>query len=180
MKKYYLIYNKMENSEESIVKYNYHFHEENSEDGEDEKTTGSDSGSGSTCSSVGLVESVCDLSIKEPEKYPGSSSDDDIPSLDTTEEKKLTLNQKRRVKTGKEINQMYQILIKTGLSWDQIKEIVARDKDQVEKIRNDFNELFKDVSDIDPIKHETKALLILMGILEMPLATHPDLDEGVY
>ena len=171
----------MENSEEQFVKYNYHLGDNQSSEAEDEKTTGSDSGSGSTCSSVGLVESVCDLSIKEPEKYPGSSdSDDDIPSLDTAEEKKLNENQRRRVKTGQEINQMYQTLLGTGLSWDQIKEIVARDKDQVETIRNDFNELFKDVSDIDPIKHETKALLILMGILEMPLATHPDLEGGVY
>jgi hypothetical protein len=186
MKKKYLVYNKMENSEEQIVKYNYHLGDnQSSEDAEDEKTN-SDSGSGSTCSVTdSLVEvldkSMCDLSIKEPEKYPGSSdSDDDIPSLDTAEEEKLTEKQKRRVATANEINQMYQTLLATGLSWDQIKEIVAKDKDEVEKIRNDFYELFDNVSDTDPIKHETKALLILMGILEMPLATHPDLETGVY
>jgi hypothetical protein len=167
------------NSEEAIVKYNYHLGDNQSSEAEDEKTN-SDSGSGSTCSSVGLVESVCNLSIKEPEKYPGSDNDDDIPSLDTSEEKKLTENQRRRVKTANEINEMYQTLLSTGLSWDEIKEIVVRDKDEVEKIRNDFNELFKDVSDIDPIKHETKALLILMGVLEMPLAYHKDLEGGVY
>jgi hypothetical protein len=186
MKKKYLVYNKMENSEEQIVKYNYHFHEDsqNSEDGCDEKTTNSDSGS--TCSvSDSLVEvldkSMCDLSIKEPEKYPGSSdSDDDIPSLDTAEEEKLTEKQKRRVATANEINQMYQTLLATGLSWDQIKEIVARDKNEVEKIRNDFHELFDNVPDTDPIKHEVFALLILMGIIEEPKATHPDLEQGVY
>ena len=48
------------------------------------------------------------------------------------------------------------------------------------KIRNDFYELFDNVPDIDPIKHEVFALLILMGILEQPLATHPDLESGVY
>ena len=174
----------MENSEEQIVKYNYHLGDnQSSEDAEDEK---SNSMSGSTCSSVGLVESVCDLSIKEPEKYPGSSSsdsddnDDDIPSLDTDEEKKLTLNQKRRVATANEINQMYQTLLATGLSWDEIKEIIARDKDEVVKIKNDFNELFGNVSDTDVIKHEVRALLILMGILEQQLASHPDLEQGVY
>jgi len=181
MKKKYLVYNKMENSEEQIVKYNYHFHEDskNSEDG-DEKTTNSDSGS--TCSVSDSLVEVLDKSLcikEEPEKYPGSS-DDDIPSLDTSEEEKLTEKQKRRVATANEINQMYQTLLATGLSWDQIKEIVAKDKDEVEKIRNDFYELFDNVSDTDPIKHETKALLILMGILEMPLATHPDLETGVY
>lgn len=172
-----------ENSEEAIVKYNYHFGNvsENSEDAEDEK---SNSMSGSTCSSVGLVE-VLDKSmcIKEPEKYPGSSSsdsDDDIPSFDTDEEKKLTEKQKRRVKTGQEINKMYQTLLRTGLSWDEIKEIACSDKDEVEKIRNDFHELFGNVSDIDPIKHETKALLLLMGIIQEPKATHPDLEQGVY
>jgi hypothetical protein len=170
----------MENSEEAIVKYNYHLGDNQSSEAEDEKTTGSDSGSGSTCSSVGLVESVCNLSIKEPEKYPGSDNDDDIPSLDTAEEKELTEKQKRRVKTANEINEMYQTLLSTGLSWSEIKEIACRDKDEVETIRNEFNELFGNVSDIDPIKHETKALLILMGILEMPLATHPDLEGGVY
>ena len=176
----------MENSEEQIVKYNYHFHEDsqNSEDGCDEKTTNSDSGS--TCSVSDSLVEVLDKSmcIKEPEKYPGSSSsdsdDDDIPSLDTSDEKKLTDKQKRRVATANEINQMYQTLLSTGLSWDEIKKIACEDKNEVETIRNDFNELFKDVSDIDPIKHETKALLILMGILEMPLATHPDLETGVY
>jgi len=170
-----------ENSEESIVKYNYHLGDsENSEDAEDEKTN---SMSGSTCSSVGLDKSMCDLTIKEPEKYPGSSSsdsDDDIPSLDTSEDKELTDKQKRRVKTGKEINKMYQTLLATGLSWDEIKEIACSDKDEVEKIRNDFHELFGNVSDIDPIKHETKALLLLMGIIEEPKATHPDLEQGVY
>jgi len=183
MKKKYLVYNKMENSEEQIVKYNYHFHEDsqNSEDGEDEKTTNSDSGS--TCSVSDSLVEVLDKSmcIKEPEKYPGSSdSDDDIPSLDTAQEKKLTEKQKRRVKTAKEINEMYQILIKTGLSWDEIKKIACEDKDEVEKIRNDFHELFDNVSDTDVIKHETKALLILMGIIEEPLASHPDLENGVY
>ena len=171
----------MENSEESIVKYNYHLGDnQSSEDGEDEKTN-SDSGSGSTCSSVGLVECLDkSLCLKEPEKYPGSSSDDDIPSLDTSEEKNLTEKQKRRVKTGQEINKMYQILLGTGLSWDEIKEIATKDKDEVEKIRNDFHELFGNVSDIDPIKHETKALLLLMGIIQEPKATHPDLEQGVY
>ena len=176
----------MENSEEAIVKYNYHLGDnQSSEDAEDEKTN-SDSGSGSTCSvSDSLVEvldkSMCDLSIKEPEKYPGSSdSDDDIPSLDTAEEKELTERQKRRIATANEINEMYQTLLSTGLSWDQIKEIVARDKNEVEKIRNDFHELFDNVPDIDPIKHETKALLILMGIIEEPKAYHEDLEQGVY
>jgi len=181
MKKKYLVYNKMENSEEQIVKYNYHFHEDskNSEDGEDEKTN---SDSGSTCSSSDNIIEVLDKSLcikEEPEKYPGSS-DDDIPSLDTSEEEKLTEKQKRRVATANEINQMYQTLLATGLSWDQIKEIVAKDKDEVEKIRNDFHELFDNVSDTDPIKHEVFALLILMGILEQPKATHPDLEQGVY
>jgi hypothetical protein len=81
--------------ENQFEKYNYHFHEvsEDGEDAEDEKTN---SMSGSTCSSVGLVQSVCDLSIKEIEKYPGSDcSDDDIqPSLDTAEEKELDENKK--------------------------------------------------------------------------------------
>jgi hypothetical protein len=38
-----------------------------------------------------LDQSVCNLSIKEIEKYPGSdcSDDDDIQSLDTAEEKEL-------------------------------------------------------------------------------------------
>lgn len=173
----------LENSEEAIVKYNYHLGDsENSEDAEDEK---SNSMSGSTCSSVGLVEvldkSICNLNIKEPEKHPGSSSDDDdIPSFDTCEEKQLSLAQKRRIKTGKEINQMYQTLLATGLSWDEIKEIACRDKDEVEKIRNDFHELFGNVPDIDPIKHETKALLLLMGVINEPKASHPDLEQGVY
>ena len=162
--------------EEAIEKYNYHFHED-SEDAEDEKTN---SMSGSTCSSVGLVQSVCYLSIKEIEKYPGSDSDDDIQSLDTAEEKELDEKQKRRVATANEINQMYQKLLSTGLSWDEIKKIACEDKDEAEKIRNGFNELFKEVPDIDPIKHEVFALLILMGIIEQPLASHPDLETGVY
>ena len=162
--------------ENQFEKYNYHFHED-SEDAEDEKTN---SMSGSTCSSVGLVQSVCDLSIKEIEKYPGSDSDDDIQSLDTAEEKELTENEKRRVATANEINQMYQKLLSTGLSWDEIKKIACEDKDEAEKIRNGFNELFKEVPDIDPIKHEVFALLILMGIIEQPLASHPDLETGVY
>ena len=162
--------------EEAIEKYNYHFHED-SEDAEDEKTN---SMSGSTCSSVGLVQSVCDLSIKEIEKYPGSDSDDDIQSLDTAEEKELTENEKRRVKIANEINEMYQKLLATGLSWDEIKQIACEDKNEVEKVRKDFNELFKEVPDIDPIKHEVFALLILMGIIEQPLASHPDLETGVY
>jgi hypothetical protein len=83
--KYYLVYNKMENQFE---KYNYHFHED-SEDGEDAEDEKTNSMSGSTCSSVGLVQSVCDLSIKEIEKYPGSDSDDDIQSLDTAEEERI-------------------------------------------------------------------------------------------
>jgi hypothetical protein len=49
---------------------------------------------------------------------------------------------------------MYQKLLATGLSWDEIKQIACEDKDEAEKIRNDFNELFKEVPDIDPIKHE--------------------------
>ena len=165
--------------ENQFEKYNYHFHEdsEDAEDAEDEKTN---SMSGSTCSSVGLVQSVCDLSIKEIEKYPGSDSDDDIQSLDTAEEKELTEKQKRRVATANEINQMYQKLLSTGLSWDEIKKIACEDKDEAEKIRNGFNELFKEVPDIDPIKHEVFALLILMGIIEQPLASHPDLENGVY
>jgi hypothetical protein len=148
-----------------------------SEDAEDEKTN---SMSGSTCSSVGLVQSVCDLSIKEIEKYPGSDSDDDIQSLDTAEEKELTENEKRRVKIANEINQMYQTLLATGLSWDEIKQIACEDKDEAEKIRNDFHELFKEVPDIDPIKHEVRALLVLMGIFYEPKASHPDLENGVY
>jgi hypothetical protein len=75
---------------------------------------------------------------------------------------------------------MYQILIKTGLSWDKIKEIACQDKDETETIRNKFHELFKDVSDTDPIKHEVRALLILMGIIEEPKAYHKDLEQGVY
>jgi hypothetical protein len=166
--------------ENQFEKYNYHFHEdsEDAEDAEDEKTN---SMSGSTCSSVGLVQSVCDLSIKEIEKYPGSDSDDDdIPSLDSAEEEKLTERQQRRVATANEINEMYQKLLSTGLSWDEIKKIACEDKDEAEKIRNGFNELFKEVPDIDPIKHEVFALLILMGIIEQPLASHPDLENGVY
>jgi hypothetical protein len=162
--------------ENQFEKYNYHFHED-SEDAEDEKTN---SMSGSTCSSVGLVQSVCDLSIKEIEKYPGSDSDDDIQSLDTAEEKELTENEKRRVKIANEINQMYQKLLSTGLSWDEIKQIACEDKDEAEKIRNDFHELFKEVPDIDPIKHEVRALLVLMGIFYEPKASHPDLENGVY
>ena len=168
------------NSEEAIVKYNYHLGNDiNSEDAEDEK---SNSDSGSTCSSsVGLVECLDkSLCLKEPEKYPGSSDDDDIPSLDTSEDKKLNERQKRRVQTGKEINEMYNTLLRTGLSWDEIKEIACSDKDEVEKIRKDFHELFGNVSDIDPIKHETKALLLLMGIIQEPKATHPDLQQGIY
>lgn len=173
----------MENSEEQIVKYNYHLGDvsENSEDAEDEK---SNSMSGSTCSVSDSLVEVLDksLCIKEPEKYPGSdcSDDDDILSLDTAEEKELTEKQKRRVATANEINQMYQTLLATGLSWDEIKQIACEDKDEIEKIRNDFNELFGNVSDIDPIKHEVFALLILMGILEQPKATHPDLEGCVY
>jgi hypothetical protein len=165
--------------ENQFEKYNYHFHEdsEDAEDAEDEKTN---SMSGSTCSSVGLVQSVCDLSIKEIEKYPGSDSDDDIQSLDTAEEKELTENEKRRVKIANEINQMYQKLLSTGLSWDEIKKIACEDKDEAEKIRNDFHELFKEVPDIDPIKHEVRALLVLMGIFYEPKASHPDLENGVY
>lgn len=166
-----------ENSEEAIVKYNYHLGDsENSEDGEDEKTN---SMSGSTCSSSDNLVEVLNksLCIKEPEKHPGSSSDDDIPSFDTSVEKKLNERQKRRVKTGQEINKMYQTLMATGLSWDEIKEIACSDKNEVEKIRNDFHELFGNVSDTDPIKHETKALLLLMGIIQEPKATHPDLMQ---
>jgi hypothetical protein len=164
--------------ENQFEKYNYHFHEDSEdEDAEDEKTN---SMSGSTCSSVGLVQSVCDLSIKEIEKYPGSDSDDDIQSLDTAEEKELTENEKRRVKIANEINQMYQTLLATGLSWDEIKQIACEDKDEAEKIRNDFHELFKEVPDIDPIKHEVRALLVLMGIFYEPKASHPDLENGVY
>ena len=163
--------------ENQFEKYNYHFHED-SEDAEDEKTN---SMSGSTCSSVGLVQSVCDLSIKEIEKYPGSDSDDDdIPSLDSAEEKELDEKQKRRVATANEINQMYQKLLSTGLSWDEIKKIACEDKDEAEKIRNGFNELFGNVPDIDPIKHEVRALLVLMGIFYEPKASHPDLENGVY
>jgi hypothetical protein len=75
---------------------------------------------------------------------------------------------------------MYQTLLATGLSWDEIKQIACEDKNEVEKVRKDFNELFKEVPDIDPIKHEVFALLILMGIIEQPLASHPDLETGVY
>jgi hypothetical protein len=62
------------NSEEQFEKYNYHLGDDVSEDAEDEKTN---SMSGSTCSSSdSLIEvldkSLCNLSIKEPEKYPGS------------------------------------------------------------------------------------------------------------
>ena len=182
MKKYFLVYNKMENSEEQIVKYNYHFHEDskNSEDGEDEKTTNSDSGS--TCSVSDSLVEVLDKSmcIKEPEKYPGSSDSDDIQSFDTDEDKKLTEKQKRRVATANEINGMYQTLLATGLSWDEIKQIVAKDKDEVVKIKNDFDELFGNVSDTDVIKHEVRALLILMGVINEPKAYHEDLESGVY
>jgi hypothetical protein len=170
--------------ENQFVKYNYHLGDDVSEDGEDEKTN---SMSGSTCSSSdSLIEvldkSLCNLTIKEPEKYPGSdcSDDDDIPSLDSSEEKELDEKQKRRVATANEINKMYQTLLATGLSWDEIKQIACEDKNEVEKVRKDFNELFKEVPDIDPIKHEVFALLILMGIIEQPLASHPDLETGVY
>jgi hypothetical protein len=84
--------------------------------------------------------------------------------------KELTEKQKRRVATANEINQMYQKLLSTGLSWDEIKKIACEDKDEAEKIRNDFNELFKEVPDIDPIKHEVRALLVLMGIFYEPKA----------
>jgi uncharacterized coiled-coil DUF342 family protein len=94
--------------------------------------------------------------------------------------KELTENEKRRVATANEINQMYQKLLSTGLSWDEIKKIACEDKDEAEKIRNDFNELFKEVPDIDPIKHEVRALLVLMGIFYEPKASHPDLENGVY
>jgi hypothetical protein len=75
---------------------------------------------------------------------------------------------------------MYQTLLATGLSWDEIKQIACEDKDEAEKVRKDFNELFKEVPDIDPIKHEVFALLILMGIIEQPKAYHKDLENGVY
>jgi hypothetical protein len=168
--------------ENQFEKYNYHLGDDVSEDGEDAEDEKTNSMSGSTCSSVGLVQSVCDLSIKEIEKYPGSdcSDDDDIPSLDTAEEKELTERQQRRVATANEINQMYQKLLSTGLSWDEIKKIACEDKDEAEKIRNGFNELFKEVPDIDPIKHEVRALLVLMGIFYEPKASHPDLENGVY
>jgi hypothetical protein len=166
--------------ENQFEKYNYHLGDDVSEDGEDAEDEKTNSMSGSTCSSVGLVQSVCDLSIKEIEKYPGSDSDDDIQSLDTAEEKELTENEKRRVKIANEINQMYQTLLATGLSWDEIKQIACEDKDEAEKIRNDFHELFKEVPDIDPIKHEVRALLVLMGIFYEPKASHPDLENGVY
>jgi hypothetical protein len=171
------------NSEEQFEKYNYHLGDDVSEDAEDEK---SNSMSGSTCSSSdSLIEvldkSLCNLTIKEPEKYPGSDSDDyDIQSLDTAEEKELDEKQKRRVATANEINKMYQTLLATGLSWDEIKQIACEDKDEAEKVRKDFNELFKEVPDIDPIKHEVFALLILMGIIEQPKAYHKDLENGVY
>jgi hypothetical protein len=175
------------NSEEQFVKYNYHLGDDVSEDGEDAEDEKTNSMSGSTCSSSdSLIEvldkSLCNLTIKEPEKYPGSdcSDDDNIPSLDTAEEKELDEKQKRRVATANEINKMYQTLLATGLSWDEIKQIACEDKNEVEKVRKDFNELFKEVPDIDPIKHEVFALLILMGIIEQPLASHPDLETGVY
>ena len=154
--------------------YKYHLSDIEEEDEEEKGEC-----QNSECSQC-LREDIEKLEI-DPEKHPGSSDDEKIPlphSLDTDDEEYQDDLTKSRLKIAQDLNEMNNVFLRSQLTDDEIRKFVQSNcTTECERLREQYEELFEDISFEDPIKIETYALLVKLGILEQVKATHPDLYE---
>ena len=101
-----------------------------------------------------------------------------IETLSEDDEKNEDELKSNRLKIANELNEMNRMFLLSKLSDTEIKNYIKTNlTEDSDNIRENYHRLFDDVSFEDPIKIETYALLVKLGILEQVKATHDDLYE---
>ena len=101
-----------------------------------------------------------------------------VETLSDDDEKNEDELKSNRLKIANELNEMNRMFLLSKLTDTEIKNYINTNlTEDADKIRENYHRLFDAVSFEDPIKIETYALLVKLGILEQVKATHEDLYE---
>ena len=161
---------------ENNLHYRYHLSDFDEDEEDEEKGECQNSLECSQC----LTDKITNLEI-DPEKHPGSDDEEKIPlphSLDTDDEEYQDDLTKCRLKIAQDLNEMNNVFLRSQLTDEEIRKLVQLNyTTECQRLTEQYHELFDAVSFEDPIKIETYALLVKLGILEQVKATHDDLYE---